>query len=217
MPFANFIHYRGSSNRIDTIPNLILADRSGHWQTTTIVAIISNLQVSITQLDLNDSPGNAKVKYGSDAIYLTKEKCITGIFNTAMGFEEIEHTADHALKVYGKDLGGLFISAAQGMTSLMMADISGVSGEIAKAVKLETIDTESLLVEWLSELAYWAEAEMLVFSTFKIHTITATDIDASAMGARVAALEKNIKAVTYHNLNIVKTRQGLEATITFDV
>ena len=134
-----------------------------------------------------------------------------------MGFEEIEHTADHALKVYGKNLKELFISAAQGMTSLMLADISGVSGEIAKTIKIETIDTESLLVEWLSELAYWAEAEMLVFSTFNIHTITANDIDASAMGERVAALEKHIKAVTYHNLKIKRKNDQLEATIVFDV
>jgi SHS2 domain-containing protein len=134
-----------------------------------------------------------------------------------MGFEEIEHTADHALKVYGKDLKELFISAAQGMTSLMMADISGVSGEIAKAVKIETIDTEGLLVEWLSELAYWAEAEMLIFKTFNIHRLTAKNLDASVIGGRAPALEKHIKAVTYHNLNIAMTHQGLEATITFDV
>jgi SHS2 domain-containing protein len=134
-----------------------------------------------------------------------------------MGFKEIEHTADHALKVYGKNIEELFISAAQGMTSLMVADKSGVSGEIAKEIKLETIDTESLLVEWLSELAYWAEAEMLVFSKYKIHTITATAIDARATGARVIALEKLIKAVTYHNLKIKKTNRGVEATIVFDV
>ena len=217
MPFANFIHYCSTSNRIDTIPNLTFADGSGHRQTTTIGDIVLILQLLCTQSALDAGTDNAKVKYISCAIYQTKETCITGIFITAMGFEEIEHTADHALKVYGKDLKELFISAAQGMTSLMMADISGVSGEIAKAVKLETIDTESLLVEWLSELAYWAEAEMVVFSKYKIHTISATDIDASVMGTNVTALEKHIKAVTYHNLNIVKTRQGLEATIVFDV
>jgi len=30
-------------------------------------------------------------------------------------------------------------------------------------------------------------------------------------------LEKQIKAVTYHNLKIIKTAEGLEATIVFDV
>ena len=134
-----------------------------------------------------------------------------------MGFEEIEHTADHALKVYGKDLKELFISAAQGMTSLMMADVSGVSGKIAKAVELETIDTESLLVEWLSELAYWAEAEMLIFKKFNIHKLTANNVAANVIGGRAHALDRQIKAVTYHNLKILKTQRGLEVTIVFDV
>lgn len=134
-----------------------------------------------------------------------------------MGYQEIEHTADHALKVYGKNLKELFISAAEGMRSLMIADISSASGEITKAVKLKAIDTESLLVEWLSELAYWAEAEMLVFSTFNIHTISANDIDASVVGEIAPALDRQIKAVTYHNLKIKKTNHGLEATIVFDV
>ncbi|MDX1708275.1 MAG: archease [Desulfobacterales bacterium] len=134
-----------------------------------------------------------------------------------MSFEEIEHTADHALKIYGKDLEELFISAAEGMTALMVADISGVSEDITKAIKLKAIDTESLLVEWLSELAYWAEAEMLVFKTFNIHSSTANDVDASVIGGRTPALEKQIKAVTYHNLKIKKTPRGLEVIITFDV
>ncbi|MGD8342759.1 MAG: archease [Desulfobacterales bacterium] len=217
MPFANFIHYCSTSNRIDTIPTLTFADGSGYWQTITHVAIVSTLQVLFLQSRFNNRADNAKVKNIADVIFPIKNNCITGIFNTAMGFEEIEHTADHALKVYGKDLKELFISAAQGMTSLMMADISGVSGEIAKAVKLKASDTESLLVEWLSELAYWAEAEMLVFSTISIHTMTATEIDASIIGARASALEKQIKAVTYHNLKIKKTNRGVEATIVFDV
>ena len=134
-----------------------------------------------------------------------------------MGFEEIEHTADHALKINGRDLKELFISAAEGMTSLMVADVFGVSEDITKTIKLEAIDTESLLVEWLSELAFWAEDEMLIFKTIRIHNITDHQLDASAKGGRVAAVEKHIKAVTYHNLNIVKTHQGLEVIITFDV
>lgn len=136
---------------------------------------------------------------------------------TTMGFEEVEHTADHALKIFGRNLKELFTSAAKGMTSLMVADMSGVSEDITKAIKLEAIDAESLLVEWLSELAYWAEDEMLIFKTIRIFNITANQLDASATGGRVPAIEKHIKAVTYHNLKIMKTQRGLEATIVFDV
>lgn len=134
-----------------------------------------------------------------------------------MNFEEIEHTADKALRIFGSSLQELLINAAQGMTSLMMPEVSKVSTEVEKFIELETIDAESLLVEWLSELAFWAETEMLVFTQFDIQKLTATHLQASIHGGKVSKLEKHIKAVTYHNLKILKTSQGLEATIVFDV
>jgi SHS2 domain-containing protein len=134
-----------------------------------------------------------------------------------MGFEEVEHTADHALRIFGENLKELFVSAAEGMTSLMVADISGIAGEIEKTIELEAIDAESLLVEWLSELAYWADAEMLIFKTFRIKHLTENHLVASVTGGKMSALEKLIKAVTYHNLKIKKNKQGLGVTIVFDV
>jgi len=72
-------------------------------------------------------------------------------------------------------------------------------------------------VEWLSELAYWAESEMLVFKNFRIQKATATYLKAKVSGGKTSMLDKQIKAVTYHNLKIKKTAEGLEATIVFDV
>lgn len=134
-----------------------------------------------------------------------------------MNFEEIEHTADKALRIFGANLQELLISAAQGMTGLMVPDVSKISAEIEKFIELDAIDAESLLVEWLSELAFWAETEMLAFSQFDIQSLTNTHLQASIFGGKAAVLEKHIKAVTYHNLRIIKTPQGLEATIVFDV
>jgi len=134
-----------------------------------------------------------------------------------MGFEEVEHTADKALRIFGSNLTELLLSAAEGMTHLMAADVSGISTEIEKSIELDAIDAESLLVEWLSELAYWAESEMLVFKKFRIQKVTATHLQVKIFGGKTHTLEKHIKAVTYHNLKIIKTSQGLEATIVFDV
>jgi SHS2 domain-containing protein len=134
-----------------------------------------------------------------------------------MGFEEVEHTADKALRVFGADLTELFLSAAAGLTHMMAADVADISTEIEKSIELEAIDAESLLVEWLSELAYWAESEMLVFKNFRIQKATATYLKAKVWGGKTSMLEKQIKAVTYHNLKIIKTAEGLEATIVFDV
>lgn len=134
-----------------------------------------------------------------------------------MGFKEVEHTADKALRIFGTDLKELMISAAQGMTQIMVGDVSKISNAIQKSIALQAVDAESLLVEWLSELAYWAETEMLVFKQFSLTDVTATRLQASVLGGKVAELEKHIKAVTYHNLEIRKTPKGLEATVVFDV
>ena len=134
-----------------------------------------------------------------------------------MGFEEVEHTADEALRVFGTNLAELFLSAAAGLTHLMAVDVSEISTEIEKSIELNAIDAESLLVEWLGELAYWAESEMLVFKKFRIQKATSTYLQAKIFGGKISRLEKHIKAVTYHNLKIIKTSEGLEATIVFDV
>ncbi|UCF90395.1 MAG: archease [Desulfobacterales bacterium] len=134
-----------------------------------------------------------------------------------LDFEEIEHTADWALRITGSNLEELLCNAARGMNSLMVREVGADGSLLEKPVELEAIDAESLLVEWLSELAYWAEREMLVFERFAFHALTPTHLKATLYGRAVSAMEKHIKAVTYHNLKIAPTARGLEATVVFDV
>ena len=134
-----------------------------------------------------------------------------------VAFEEIEHTADQMLRIYGSNLEELLLNAARGMNSLMVTKHVPCSEHQEKFVELDAMDTESLLVDWLSELAYWAEIEMLVFHEFKIESVSPTHLRARIYGSRVTQLEKHIKAVTYHNLEIVQTEKGLTATVVFDV
>ena len=101
-----------------------------------------------------------------------------------MDFEEVEHTADKALRIFGTNLTDLLLNAAAGLTHLMAADVSEIATEIEKFIELDAIDAESLLVEWLSELAYWAESEMLVFKEFRIKKATATHLQAKLFGDR---------------------------------
>ena len=133
-------------------------------------------------------------------------------------FEEIEHTADWALRVRGRDLSDLLRNAARGMTSLMVADHpAAIPLTRQEQIDLDAYDAESLLVNWLSELAYWAETEGLVFGEFNLSRVTATHLQAVVHGGHVSTLQKHIKAVTYHNLQITTTTQGMEVTIVFDV
>ena len=134
-----------------------------------------------------------------------------------VAFEEIEHTADRALRICGSNLAEFLLNAARGMTSLMTTRHTPCAEHHEKFVALEAMDTETLLVDWLSELAYWAESEMLVFHEFKIESVSPTHLKVRIYGTRLKQLEKHIKAVTYHNLEIVQTGNGLTATVVFDV
>jgi len=133
------------------------------------------------------------------------------------GFEVVEHTADWALLVWGKDLDELFTFASAGMSSLMVADQDSLPRNIIRSITLEAFDAETLLVDWLSELAYWAEDEQLVFREFDVSITGDLLLSATVRGGRADELVKHIKAVTYHDLAIQKTGRGLQVTIVFDV
>lgn len=134
------------------------------------------------------------------------------------GFEEITHTADLALHVRGKDLAELMINAARGMSALMHEDpLASDAADDIRRISITAMDAESLLVEWLSELALLAESESAVFHTFCICQVTETALTAVVRGRTGLVLKRTIKAVTYHKLVIIRTDGGLETTVVFDV
>ena len=138
------------------------------------------------------------------------------MIDRAKSFEEIEHTADWAYRVRGKDLAELFIQAALGLYALVGMELA--PGErITRSLQLEGIDHESLLVAWLNELLYFHESEGLGFERLEIQHLDETNIQAKVTGAPTQQWLKDIKAVTYHNLAIRETESGLEVTLVLDV
>ena len=132
-------------------------------------------------------------------------------------FLAVDHTADWAITVHGSDLKQLFIFAALGMNSLLFAEKGSIPLNVNKRIRLSAIDSESLLVDWLGELAFWAEIESLVFNTFEFKEFEPSSLDVTLTGGVVPMIEKHIKAVTFHELSIVETDFGLKTTIVFDV
>mgnify|MGYP001822478684 CR=1 FL=1 len=132
-------------------------------------------------------------------------------------FEVVEHTADWSLRVRGADLGELFANAARGMAMLMVEDPEALGDGVERSLELEGYDSESVLVDWLNELAFWAESEGLIFSDIEINEIGEKRLAATVRGGEAPVLDKHIKAVTFHNLAVTETASGLEVTIVFDV
>ena len=132
-------------------------------------------------------------------------------------FKEIEHTADLALRCGGPDLESLFRSAARGMYHLMGAAAQDLDTEVCRKVHLAADDVESLLVDWLGELAYLAESRYLVFPEMTFETLSANRLEAMLVGGRTSHIDTLVKAVTYHRLRVERSEEGFAATVVFDV
>lgn len=131
-------------------------------------------------------------------------------------FEEVEHTADWALKVWGVDLPDLFKNAAVGMMQLMDA-LPAQHDPLVRTIEIEAIDRESLLVAWLEELLFGMEIRSVTYQDIRINIIGDTTLQATIEELPLVSIAKPIKAVTYSELAISPIQGGLEVTIVFDV
>ncbi|MGD8736609.1 MAG: bifunctional riboflavin kinase/FAD synthetase [Anaerolineae bacterium] len=131
-------------------------------------------------------------------------------------YQEIEHTADRALRIWGRELPDLFTGAARGMYSLM-ADLDGLVTTDWLRVELEALDGETLLVDWLNELLFLTETEGLLFVECIIESLQDDKLVARAGGIRAPLTKAHIKAATFHNLALVQDSTGWSVVLTFDV
>ena len=132
-------------------------------------------------------------------------------------FVEVEHTADWSIHIKALDMEGLLMNASRGMFDLMQIERDEqILGQ--ERIEIYAHDREELLVSWLEELLFHIETRRVAFV---INNIIITKdqhhVEASVNEYRIAKVEKIIKAVTYHGLQVAETEEGIEATIVFDV
>ncbi|MBD3274877.1 MAG: hypothetical protein GF372_06170 [Candidatus Marinimicrobia bacterium] len=142
-------------------------------------------------------------------------------------FEEFDHTADIGITIYGVSLEELFKNAGRGMFQVMRSDSGeGLLGsdrdcDQSVSIELESPDVESLLRDWMAELLYHHTTERLYFTEFSIESISTTRVKGSARGFKFRKEDENrlmdIKAVTYHGLQVTETSDGYQAQVIFDI
>jgi SHS2 domain-containing protein len=131
------------------------------------------------------------------------------------GHREVEHTADWELEVWGPDMEALLEEAARGMYRLMGVEVSEESRR-HREFEVVAEDREQLMISFLEELLFRGEAEDLAFDGFLLK-VDGNDLHARLEGGWIVVRNKEIKAVTYHRLEIKETSRGLETRIVFDV
>jgi SHS2 domain-containing protein len=135
-------------------------------------------------------------------------------------YEQFPHTADVGVRVFGKDLKELFENAAFAMFDII-ADLEGMSGDTVEEFDLRASDDEELLVAWLDELLYNFYTKQLIFFKFRVDELGGGKLRATAFGRPVGAnrnrLKTEVKAATYHDLEIRKSAGGYSVEIILDV
>ncbi|UCE67044.1 MAG: archease [Candidatus Zixiibacteriota bacterium] len=140
-----------------------------------------------------------------------------------MGFRIIENivSGDFAFEAFGETLEDLFASCAEACFSAM-AELSKVDPKIDYSVDISADNLDDLLVDFLSELIYLKDAEKIFFSRFDIN-IDADNIslNAVARGERIDYnkhdVKVDVKAATYHNLEIKQIENGFEVNVILDL
>ncbi len=138
-------------------------------------------------------------------------------------FEILEHTADIGIAAYGKTKKEVFINAAKGMFEIIAGESRNLKENFYDKIKLEADNPEGLFFAWLNELLYISETKLVILSKFKIKELSDFQIKAEVEGMKInppsVKIEKEIKAVTYHRLEIKKNEEsGLwRAQIIFDI
>ncbi len=132
-------------------------------------------------------------------------------------YEFLEHTADVGLKAFGATIEEIFSNAALGMFDLM-TDVDRVEPRGEIEVLVDSHDTESLLVDWLTELLYVHEMENVYLCEFDVR-IEGPSLRGSVRGEVVDPskhpAEVLVKAVTYHQIE-VNPEEGY-AVVIFDI
>ncbi len=131
------------------------------------------------------------------------------------GYVEVDHIADLAIRVWGKDFNTILAIAAEGLYSVMGVRYDTIS-QSKREIILEYLNQENLLVDFLSELLFLCEKDHLFLDSMRFEEINGA-IVVKAKTHKIQSIEREIKAVTYHELEINENEKGLETTITFDI
>ncbi|MGP3668022.1 MAG: archease [Candidatus Bathyarchaeota archaeon] len=139
-------------------------------------------------------------------------------------FKFLEHVSDVYVAAYGKTLEEAFENAALAMFQ-SMTDTNLVEPKIKVEVYAEGEDEKALLYSWLESLLIKFGAESMLFSKFKIYEVkrfaSGFKLKGEAWGEQYNP-EKHpskveVKAVTYHSMEIGKENELIVVKVLFDI
>jgi len=137
-------------------------------------------------------------------------------------YEIFDHTADLGLRIRADDLAELFEESARALFSVIVVNFDQVRPLERLAFALEAQRRDELLRDWLGELLYVFHTRRMVFSQFAVNLSNSdARLRATAEGEPTDParheIDTEIKAITYHGLQVARHGDGWLAEVIVDV
>jgi len=135
-------------------------------------------------------------------------------------FEILDHTADIGIIVHAENLKALFENAGEAFFHLI-TDLRKVKRRVERRVSIRGESLDRLMVDWLSELLYLHDVENLLFKGFKVDSVGEDGLKAIVKGEPfqegVHVIKTEVKAVTYHQIEVRQEKRGWRAQVILDL
>jgi len=135
-------------------------------------------------------------------------------------YETFPHTADLGLRVRAASREGLFEVAARGLFSMLVVNPDDVRPQREIRIELPADDIEYQLFDWLTELLYHFDAEHLLLCQFDVQFADGA-LQAVCRGEPLDAgrheMDHEVKAITYHGLNVEHSGDQWVAEVIVDI
>ena len=136
-----------------------------------------------------------------------------------MNYEVLEHTADIGFEARGLTFEDMLANAAMALVSIAL-DVQGVAPREPYPIAAKGEDRGSLLVNWLNEVLYYVDGQLIAFEHFEIKQCgewQACGIGYGEPRSEAHPAKLIVKGVTYHQLQIDQDESGWRCRVFLDI
>ena len=133
-------------------------------------------------------------------------------------FEFLPHTADVRMRVAAPDLPALLGDALRGLMAVLGPHPES-DQPARRLIAVHSADLTALLIDFLNEALSLALTNL---ETYDELVVVDLDVEAAVLhaelaGHRVSGFDDDVKAVTYHEADLVRDGGGWQSLVVFDI
>lgn len=134
-----------------------------------------------------------------------------------MDYEILPHTADIRIRASGHTLAALFCHALRGLSAVLQPEAFRRPPNVERVVAVTAPDTTQLLIDFLADTLVLTHIHREVYVDAQFEELTTEAVRAVLQGVAMPGLAEDVKAVTYHGAEVLRTDHGYEVIIIYDI